>query len=223
MSRTLALDIECVPTSEPPDFDDPAGNWDTFAIALSFAPDTQTDPETTVLVRRSHTNHDLRKLLCAAANWMQDKRPIDTMIHFNGNRFDLPIIENHIDKLGDAELIAYVRSTLAIPDRDLFREIVDNQPDSVKYPSLDEALAARDIESATTRLDSEIVTGSLMPAIGRRVLDPDTSLGEHEERALRKYAASDVEPLHELACCLDREREQRIAAEAEATAGGSDD
>ena len=221
MSRTLAIDIECVPTTPEPRFSEPAGNWDTFAIALSFAPDTQTDPETVVLIRRSDTNHDLRKLLCAAANWIQDKRPIDTMIHFNGNRFDLPIIETHIDKLGDAELIAYVRSTFAIPDRDLFREIVDNQPDSVKYPSLDEALEARDIESATTRLDGDVITGSLMPAIGRRVLDPDASLGEHEERALRRYAKSDVAPLHELATALDREREQQIAAEAEATAGGT--
>ena len=227
MSRVLALDLEAVPTTEPPAFDMPS-EWTVFAVSLSFRSSASSPPETVVFVRRDGTAREARKLLCATANWVQDKRPIDTMLTYNGGDlegrepFDLGILDCHIDEIEAThpDLAAFIRSALSIDHRDLFDGVKAGLADHERWPSLEAALRSRGIESPTTRLDETVIDGSLMPAIGRRVLDPDTTLGEHEERALRKYAASDVAPLHELACCLDREREQRIAAEAEATAGG---
>ena len=220
MSRLLALDIEAVNKTDPPDFSD-GTDWRTFAIALSHRKDAQSDPETVVFIRRSDSEHALRKLLCAAANWI-DGRICDTIITFNGTSFDMPILKHHIEEIEAThpDLAAFVRSALSISHRDLFDDVKAGLAEHERWPSLEAALRSRGIESPTTRLDETVIDGSLMPAIGSRVLDPDVSLGEHEERALRKYAASDVEPLFELACCLDREREQRRAAEAEAAAGG---
>jgi hypothetical protein len=206
MSRTLAIDIECVPRTETPEFDQPAGCWDTFAIGLSHKR-PETPPDTTVLVRRDGTESALRKLLAAMANWLRE-RVTDALLSFNGHSFDVPILESHIESVEghDKPFADYVRESLDLAHRDLFAEIVESQPDSKKWPSLSESLAERGIGSETATLDGDVVEGALMPAIGSRVLAEDKTLGRHERSALKKYAASDVTPLHELASELDRER-----------------
>lgn len=207
MTRTVAIDIECVPTTPEPEFSEPAGCWDTFAIGLSHKR-PETPPDTTVLVRRDGTERGLRKLLAAMANWLRE-RVTDALLSFNGRSFDFPILESHIESVEshDKPFANYVRESLDVSHRDLFAEIVENQPDSKKWPSLDGALSSRGIGSETATLDGDIVEGSLMPAIGSRILSEDKTLGRHERSALKKYAASDVTPLHELAAELDRERQ----------------
>ena len=224
MVRQTALDIECSPLTDEPQFNDTAGNWDTFAVGLSHKRDDETPPDTTVLVRRDGTERGLRKLLVATANWLRERAPHDALLTFNGTTFDLPILEGHIESIEeqDQQLADHVRGALDISHRDLFEECKARRGPNEKWPSLAEALATRGIDSATAKLDGDIVEGSLMPAIGTRILDPEKTLGAHERSALKKYAASDVDPLHELADCLDRERHS--AAEADVvTDGGYND
>lgn len=224
MTRQLALDIEAQNTTEPPDFDD-ASAWSPFAIALSHRPSAQATPDTAVLTRRDGTERALRQLLCAMANWIHERAPTDTLLTFNGGEFhpaadgfDLPILANCIEGgIDDPELAQHVRSALDVSHRDLFAEIVAEQADGIKWPSLASALKARDIQAATTTLDGDLVDGATMPALGATILNGG-GLGAQEHRALVEYASSDVTPLHALATKLDRERVQE--AEAAATTEG---
>lgn len=230
MTRQTAIDLEARNLTDPPQFTEPAGKWDVFAIGLSHKRDAETPPDTTVLVRRDGTERGLRKLLTAMANWLRERAPHGALVTYNGTSFDLPILEGHIERIEehDPQLGAHVRNTLDITHRDLMKEIIDNQPASKRWPSLDKALSTRGIDSATAKLEGDEVTGALMPAIGSRVLDPEKTLGAHERSALKKYASSDVRPLHQLADTLDRDRVAEEEAEmvtmtGEKTTGGYND
>lgn len=208
MSRQIAIDIECSPRTDEPEFDEPAGAWETFAVSLSFRPEFGASPTTTVFVRDASTDHALRKLLAAVANWVRDRLPVDCFLSFNGHNFDFPILVSHIEEVCegyDQPFAEFVRESLDHPHRDLFREIVDNQADHIKWPSLESALAKRDIPTTVTKMGDELVEGATMPEFGEKILNGE-GLSPRERSALMEYAASDVRPLHALADRLDRER-----------------
>jgi hypothetical protein len=230
MTRQTAIDIECAPRTDPPDFDDSAGNWETFAVALSQRTAASSMPETETFVRPDGSDRGLCKLLGSVANWLHEHRPHDALLSFNGGEldpdsdgFDLPILDDHIDtelKACDPELAEYVGEALDIPSRDLMAEIADAQPDSEKWPSLSEALTSRGLAQAPARLDGVALEGADMPTLGEQILSGE-GLSAQEDRALREYASSDVVPLHALADALDRER--RSGAEADAATDGGHD
>lgn len=220
--RQIALDIEATHRTPKPDFDSPS-TWRIIAVALSLRRTPTATPETTVIVRRDGTDHGRRKLLCSVANWVGDRAPIDCLLSYNGLHYDLAVLGHHIGEIAKTKpaLAKHIRRALDITHRDLLDELKAMQDPDERWPSLDRALAVRGIDAPTVRLNGDIVNGALMPAIGNRLLDPDVELGEHERAALKKYAKSDVEPLHALADQLTGERTERIEAEARAAVGQS--
>lgn len=217
--RQLALDIEATPDDPAnPDFDAPE-TWTIWAVNLSFRADAQTTPETTVLIRRSDSARHARQLLAAVANWILDKSPVDALLTYNGESYDMPILNHHIDEIEshDEELAAYICDALSAPHRDLFAEIVGELPESEPWPSLSSALTHRQIQPATTTLDGDLVDGEATIPLGEKVLsDGVGALTASEKRAVIEYGKSDVIPLHPLSIKLDEERRERIEAESAA-------
>lgn len=218
---TAAIDIECVPRGESPEFDGPAGHWETFVISAACTPTPDGGPESAVFVRRDGSDDARRHLLAATANWLRTRAP-QTIITYNGKSFDMPILNDHIDAISDEQLAEYLRDQLHKPDhRDLFGELVERRPENAKWPSLSESVREFGIDAPVTKLDGDVVDGGLMPALGARILRGE-GLGERERFALQKYARTDVTPLEKLARAIDNapSREERIRAEADAVTGG---
>ena len=210
MTRQLSLDIETTPRGEKADFSDPT-SWHLFAVALGFR--SHGDVETSVFVRRNGTMHAERRLLAQVVNWVRDREPIDCLLSFNGDSFDLPILAERADALlmsdrpHEQTLSFALYDALDITHRDLFAELKDRQDEGEKWPSLDEALEERDIEAATTTLEGVEVSGADMPRIGREILANQAT--PDARRALVEYCESDVAPLFALADSLAEEREVR--------------
>jgi len=221
MTRGLAVDIETVPTTDGVDFDDPTA-WEIFAIAVGFRSGHASPVQSTVFVREGDTRRDERKLLAQLTNWMRDHDPLDVVLTYNGDEFDLPIIAERADAVMRSDV--YHEGTLSfalydaldVPHRDLFVEAREGIPDDEKWPTLDEALTERGIRTSVPKLDGERVVGAEMPDLGRSVLDG--SITTEEREVVIQYAESDVRPLFELADALDRER--RSGAEADAVTDG---
>lgn len=212
MTRQLSLDIETTPCGDRPDFDDPE-SWHLFAIALGFRSDG--DVETTVFVRQNGTIHAERKLLAQSVNWIRDREPLDVLLSYNGDDFDLPILEARAEALLKSDrpqeqtLSFALFDALNISHRDLFAELKARCDDDEKWPSLDDALADRGIEAASTTLEGSTVTGADMPRIGRDILANESTADAR--RALVEYASSDVAPLFALADALSEERAEVLA------------
>jgi len=221
MTRQTAVDIETVPTTDGTDFDDPTA-WEIFAIAVAFRSGHASPVQSTVFVREGDTRRDERKLLAQLTNWVRDHEPLDAILTYNGEEFDLPIIAERADAVmrsdvhHEGTLSFALYDALDVPHRDLFNELRKGMADDEKWPTLEEALTKRGIQTSAPELDGEPVVGMDMPDLGRSVLDGSITMKERE--AVVRYAESDVRPLFELADALDRER--RSGAEADAATDG---
>jgi hypothetical protein len=223
-TRVAAFDLETTALDDdvPASFDD-LSTWTIFAIGVGFRPHASASVETEILIRGDGSPRAERKLIARFVNWLRDHEPVDVLADFNGSDFDIPVLENRADALMKSDcperqtLSFALYDALDVSHRDLFAELKEQTPADAKWPSLDEALEARDIDvCGTPKLDGEPATGADMPELGRRVLDG--TLTERQRIALMQYIDSDIRPLFALMDCLDEERRERIEAGAAAVA-----
>lgn len=208
----LALDIETMPTVEDPDFDDPS-HWRVLGIALGARAEN-TDPQSTVLLRRSDTKWSEYMLIERAIEWLQSRHAW-TICTYNGQSYDIPILRHRARETMPIHMEFETsapsrldRALDAATHRDLFCEVRNRRPENARWLSLEDACHEYDIDISSTRYEREIVTGADIPRIGAKILDVTTDSKE-EEQALRDYASEDVRPLLELADALD---EQEVSA-----------
>lgn len=210
----MALDIETMPTVDDPDFNDPS-HWRVFAIALG-AVSNSTDLQTTVLLRKSDTQWAEYMLIARAIEWLQ-ARDAWTIVTYNGQNFDLPILRHRARaampkmKLDTSAPSRLDRALDAATHRDLFAELRERRGERAKWLSLEEACHKHDITISSARYDRQVVTGEDMPRLGARILDVSMDSSE-AERAVREYASEDVRPLLELAQKLDDKAEKEVPA-----------
>ncbi|WP_435196083.1 hypothetical protein [Natronomonas sp. EA1] len=223
----LALDIETVSPhlapDEWPDFED-SDDFELLAVALGHDAE---GVETTVLFRDGTSPESELDLIERVLEWCAS-RDADTLVTFNGDRFDL------LHLRGRAARAAEAVGDSAVPDR------VERFLDSLEHddlrtravarwggkPSFEQACARVDVPVTATHwadydhgmepddwrrsrdFGSEEVKNGDIPQFGERYLalaevDARGTLTFRElERLLTDYARSDVEPLFALADAL---------------------
>ena len=231
---TLALDIETASPFESPgpdEFDD-TRYFELVAVALGYR-GQEVEPETTVFLRRGGWDDDhTAALLERAVEWC-DGRPVDRLLTYNGEGFDLVHLRTWADDLaaaGDVDLredlaaLSGEHVDLKHPAADRYR---DRLPRRASFHKLDRVCRWEGIDVAETRyadydLNPDFLRGAGVPAdehvvegkhvgqgLGAAYVDGveaglDDRLTYRElGRLLRDYARSDVAVLFALADALD--------------------
>lgn len=194
----IALDIETIPLETDPDFDDPS-HWTVFAIALGHkTPDS--DMVVDVLFR-DHAHFDAeRDLIERMIDWIAEhthgkQRRILT---YNGESYDLPILKHRAtvldDEIPDSNLAERLYMMLETSlHADLIQDIKQQKG---YYVSLDDALDEFSIDADEPEWMGSTVTGADMPSMGLELVSGRANDGLRD--TVRRYAASDVEPLFRL-------------------------
>lgn len=194
----IALDIETIPLETDPDFDDPS-HWTVFAIALGHkAPGS--DIVVDVLFRDSEHFNAERDLINRMIDWVADRTNGEarTLITYNGDSYDLPILKHRAttldDEIPDSNLAERLYMMLETSlHTDLIQDIKQQKG---YYVSLDDALDEFSIDADEPKWMGSTVTGSDMPSMGLELVSGRANDGLRD--TVRRYAASDVEPLFRL-------------------------
>ncbi|MCQ4335011.1 ribonuclease H-like domain-containing protein [Natronomonas sp. F2-12] len=196
-NHRIAIDIETIPLVNDPDFQNPE-HWTVFAVALGHAP-PHGDTNVTVLFRNTPTLTAEGELINDTIDWIADRTDSGrTILSYNGNNYDLPVLRHRASRIDDVDSGMSVSRRLALlldtsNHVDLIQDMKDRKGDWV---SLDDALEIHQITADEPEWMGSKVTGAEMPSMGIELLSdrPNTDL----RRVVKRYAASDVDPLFEL-------------------------
>lgn len=194
----VALDIETIPLCKDPDFDDPS-NWTVFAVALGHkAP--EADVVVDVLFRDNPHFTAERELLNDVIDWVADRTNGEarTLVTYNGESYDFPILRHRAYVLDEEiassnlaeRLYLMLETSMHI---DLIQEVKERKG---YFVSLDDSLSEHGIEADEPTWMGSKVTGADMPSMGLELISGRAN--EDLRDTVRRYAASDVEPLFEL-------------------------
>lgn len=193
----VALDIETIPLVDNPDFQDPA-HWTVFAVALGHAP-PDDDLSVTVLFRDGATLTAEGELITDTIDWVANQTASGrTILTYNGNKYDLPILEHRAARIDDVEPGENIGERLSLLlDTSTHTDLIEDMKEQEgEWISLDDALSSYGIGGDQPDWRKTKVTGADMPAMGLELLTDRPSIGLQE--AVRRYAASDVAPLFKL-------------------------
>ncbi|WP_353634493.1 ribonuclease H-like domain-containing protein [Halobacterium sp. NMX12-1] len=193
----IAIDLETIPTVKDPDFNTPS-HWTPFCVAVGYD-SGDGDPEVEVLFRDGPSLDEEAQLLHSMIDWIADRigdSPV--LLTYNGESYDLPILKHQSyvinDEISGSNIIERMYLFTQTCDHvDLIQLIKDRKG---YWVSLDDALDEYGIDSDDPEWLNKPVTGGDMPEMGLELLSdaPNDNLRE----AVRRYAASDVQPLFEL-------------------------
>lgn len=195
----VALDIETISTVPDPDFDAPE-HWVPFCIATGHVSPSSPSPDVEVHFREDSTLESEAQLLHDVVDWVADRCDSGDriLVTYNGNSYDIPILK-HRGRAIDGE-IPGVNVTQRLyflvktsQHADLMEDMVERKGYHV---SLDDCLDEFSIDSDAPKWMDKPVTGSDMPSMGLELLSDRDNPRLRD--AVRRYAASDVEPLFEL-------------------------
>ncbi|WIV66568.1 ribonuclease H-like domain-containing protein [Natrialbaceae archaeon AArc-T1-2] len=199
MAPRLALDIETVPLVSDPAFDDPS-DWKPFCITVGYQPARGETVETEVLFRQGATFRYEQLMFDDFFDWVTARHDTSErveLVTYNGDSYDIPILKDRAYKVtGELDSDTIDRLYLLLQACDHVDLILDLKADLGYYCSLDDALAMHNIEADAPTWNGEKVTGKHMLDMGEKIMNgsaPDELI-----EAVRRYAASDVEPLFEL-------------------------
>lgn len=187
MPGVVAVDLETVPLTNEPDFQD-ATDWEIFAIALAHRNEPGGNIEADVLIRERPGIEYEKRLLTEMCGWVERRDPGE-LITYNGESYDLPIIRER--STGRSESL--INQTTHI---DVYRHVLDRASETESC-SLDAALDRHDLPNPDVEFEGEEITGEDMPRLARALWNGLVE-GERREEVLKVvewYAASDVEPL----------------------------
>lgn len=95
----IALDIEGISTVDDRDFDNPA-HWIAFAVALGYSDGDTTEVD--VLFREDSTLQAETALLNDMIGWIAERTaPNRDILTYNGESYDLPIIQHRSRRIDD--------------------------------------------------------------------------------------------------------------------------
>jgi hypothetical protein len=192
----IALDLETIPLVDNPDFETPA-HWTVFAAALGHSDGDATEVD--VLFRDSHTYTSEAALINDAIDWIAERAGSNRVIlTYNGENYDLPVLKHRAERIDAAETGSNVSERLSLLlDTSQHVDLIEDMRDMTgDWVSLDDALESHDITADTPMWMGEKVAGADMPSMGLELLTERDNTDLRE--AVRRYAASDVEPLFEL-------------------------
>lgn len=193
----IALDLETIPTVKDPDFDTP-DHWTPFCVALGYD-SGDGDPDVEVIFRDGPSLDEEAQLLHSMIDWIADRAgDSPVLLTYNGTSYDLPILKHQSyvinDEIPGSNLVERTYLLTQTCDHvDLIQLMKDREG---YWMSLDDALDQYGIDSDDPEWLNKPVTGADMPEMGLELLSdaPNDNLRE----AVRRYAASDVQPLFEL-------------------------
>jgi uncharacterized protein YprB with RNaseH-like and TPR domain len=201
----FALDIETIPLTNDPDFDDPT-DWTVFAVALGHQAGASDagDLDVDVLFRTTDSIEAENRLLHNTLDWIADRtrrgEPRE-LLTYNGSSYDLPILEDRARRVRRSTPRSNVVERLVLlhdstDHVDLIQIMRENQG---FWISLDNALDMHGIDADESYWSNEKITGADMPSIGRELIaNRPPGVNDDLRDAVTKYASSDVAPLFEL-------------------------
>lgn len=196
----FAIDIETISTVDDPDFSDPE-HWIPFCVAAGHLAPGDDEPEVEVLFRSDSSIAAERRLLDRTIDWIAERsessEPLE-LVTYNGESYDIPILQHRAAEISGSNPGVGVRNRLDLllysaEHVDLMQHVVDRRG---YHASLDDVLDDHGIECDKPEWLGDKVTGGDMPEFGLELLSdrPDDELRD----AVRRYAASDVQPLFDL-------------------------
>lgn len=228
MSR-FAFDIETVspdvPHDQKPNFDD-SGDFEFLISAVGYQADPGAEIETELFFRDGWTPEAEVDVIESTLDWF-DSRDGDTLLTYNGERFDLIHLRGRAEIAGTSaydhdDLVARVESFLAGIEHDDVRD--DARAAYGGYPSLEGTCKKNDVEVVETPLEEygfseerlnktrsskvwgkDHLVSQDVPVIGEEYLgavnagETDTEAFENMREGLAHYARADIRPLFELA------------------------
>jgi uncharacterized protein YprB with RNaseH-like and TPR domain len=201
----FALDIETIPLTNDPDFDDPT-DWTVFAVALGHQAGASDagDLDVDVLFRTTDSIEAENRLLHNTLDWIADRtrrgEPRE-LLTYNGSSYDLPILEDRARRVRRSTPRSNVVERLVLlhdstDHVDLIQIMRENQG---FWISLDNALDMHGIDADESYWSNEKITGADMPSMGRELIaNRPPGVNDDLRDAVRRYASSDVAPLFEL-------------------------
>ena len=223
----LAIDIETVsphlPASQKPDFENP-NDFELLCVGTGYRPSPESDVEVAVHFRAGTSPESEAEVIGSAIQWCLD-REASTLITYNGDGFDFPIMRGRARRAGDACGQAgrlrsiFERLDAAVEHDDIKRECWEAFGE---YTTLEDSFVAAGVDVTPAfwndydhGIDPDSfripryqgkreVTSFDIAQFGERYLtavrDGDESRDVQELRAMiDAYTRGDVEPLFELA------------------------
>lgn len=194
----VALDIETIPLEKDPDFDSPE-DWSVFAVALGHK-EPGSDVVVDVLFRDSAHFEAERDLIERMIDWVAERTEGEarTLITYNGDSYDFPILKHRTYVLDDADPDSNVAERLYLMletslHTDLILEVKDRKG---YFVSLEDTLEEYNINSDEPTWLGKPVTGADMPSMGLELISGRAN--DELRETVYRYAASDVEPLFDL-------------------------
>lgn len=194
----VALDIETIPLEKDPDFNSPE-DWSVFAVALGHK-EPGSDVVVDVLFRDSAHFEAERDLIERMIDWVADRTNGEarTLITYNGESYDFPILQHRAYVLDDESPNSNVEERLYLMletsiHTDLIQLVKDKKG---YYVSLEDSLEEFEIPYDEPEWLGSTVTGADMPSMGLELISGRANYELRE--TVRRYAASDVQPLFEL-------------------------
>lgn len=194
----VAIDIETIPLEQDPDFNNPS-DWTVFAVAIGHS-SPESDTVVDVLFRDSPHFNSERELIDRMIDWIAERTSGEarTLITYNGESYDLPILKHRAYVLDDENPESNLAERLyLLLETSLHTDLIQLMEDKKGYyVSLDDALEEFGIDADEPSWLGSTVTGADMPSMGLELISGRDNPELRE--TVRRYAASDVEPLFEL-------------------------
>ena len=195
----VAIDIETIPLTKDPDFESPE-DWSVFAIALGHQRSGESDVTIDVLFRDNPNYAAERELIDRMIDWIAERTCIEarTVLTYNGDSYDLPILKHRAYELDEAIAESNLAERLYLLFKtslhtDLIKEMKERKG---YYVSLNDALDEFSINTDEPTWMGKPVEGSDMPSMGLELIAGRQN--DELRETVRRYAASDVEPLFDL-------------------------